>query len=459
VSSSGGGRLLALTAVLVLGACLPAAGGPPGPVVSPTGVVYEPGTPPAQTRFSQTATLYLHSARADRALELATEGIEVDPGNPIHYFLAGVASVRLEAYEDADRLFSEAVRIYPAYELDVEPEREAAWAAAFNAGADAYGSGDTEGAIEAWTGAAHIFDLRPEAHRNLAMVLQLEGRYEAAADFYQGALEGMNGRPATRILEEAEIQRRATVRREVEEEFARLLLVMDRFGEAEPFLRRQLGEDPENVQLRGDLALALSGQGRRDEAVEIYSSLLDEEGLEATQIFNLGIALFRAEDFGQAAEAFQRVTELRPNSRDAWFNYANSLFAAGAWEALAAAGDRLLELDPLNENAALITARAHLETGDEEEAFRRLDRIDDAPVYVEGLLLVPGEGETTVRGRLAGNQAEPGESVRLRFSFYGDAGEVGAEILVLPAPTPGESVPFEVGFAGDMVGYRYEVVR
>jgi len=427
-------------------------------VVSPTGIIYEVGTPPSQSRFSQTATLYLQSGRTERALELALEGVEEDPNNPIHHFLAGVASVRLGQYEEADRLFIEAVRIYPAYELDVEPEREAGWADAYNAGADAYASGDVGGALEAWKGAAAIFQLRPEAHRNLAMVLQVEGRHEEAARAYQEALDGLERRPATRVLEEAEVVRRVELRQGMEEELGRLLLMMNRHAEAEPLLRSQLERDPGDVQVQGDLALALSGQGRMEEAAEIYASLLSEEELETTQLFNLGIALFRAEDFRRAGEAFRRVTELRPNSRDAWFNYANSLFADGAWADLTHVGERLLELDPLNENAALITARALLETGDEEGALERLDRIDDAPVHVEGLLMLSGDGRTTIRGRLAGNQAEPGTRVRLRFSFFGEGEALGQETLILEAPPLGETVTFELPFEGAPVGYRYDLL-
>jgi tetratricopeptide (TPR) repeat protein len=442
----------------LLSGCLGGPQGPTGPVISPTGIVYEPGTPPTQTRFSQTATLYLSTNRPERALELALEGVEADPGNPIHHFLAGVARTRLGALEEADGHFVQAVGLYPAYELDVEPEREAAWAAAFNQGADAYGDGDPAGAAAAWRGAAAIFDLRPEAHRNLGMLLQLEGRYAEAAEIYEEALGGLERVPATRVLEEGERQAREVLREELEDELARLYLATNQHARAEPLLRAQLRRSPDDLQTLGDLGAALAGQGRREEAAEIYAVLLSQEGMEATQLFNLGIALFRTDDFPRAGEAFRRVTELRPTSRDAWFNYANALFAHQAWEELAGVGDRLLELDPLNESAALITARAHLERGDEEGALRRLDRIEEAPVHVEGLLMVPGEGETRVRGWMAGNLAEPGAPHRLRFAFYGDNGPLGAETVTVEAPAPGETVPFEVVFAGSPVGYRYELV-
>ena len=106
------------------------------------GFVYELGTPPVRTRFSQTATLFLTRGFLERALELALQGVDAEPENPIHYLLAGRAHARLAQYGEADAMFTEAQRIYPAYELDIEPERESAWIELFNEGIAAYSDGE-----------------------------------------------------------------------------------------------------------------------------------------------------------------------------------------------------------------------------------------------------------------------------------------------------------------------------
>ena len=103
-----------------------------------------------------------------RALERALLGVDSDPGNPIHDMLAGFAHVRLAQYDAADAMFTAAERIYPAYELDIAPEREAAWIELFNAGIEAPARGDLEGTIEAWEGAERMWDLLPDASLNLA---------------------------------------------------------------------------------------------------------------------------------------------------------------------------------------------------------------------------------------------------------------------------------------------------
>lgn len=442
--------------MVALAGCGTTGGAPDGPVVSPTGKVYDAGTPPAETRFSQTASLYLRSGRPERAAELAREGIEADPGNPIHHYLAGIAHLRLGRYEAADTLLGRAERIYPAYELEIEPEREAAWAEAFNEGAEAYADGDVEGAIDAWTAAATIYNLRPRAHRNLAELLTEEGRDDEAVPIYEDALEGLERRPATRPLDEVEVEERREEARRLEARLVGLLMALERYAAAEPLLRRQLDREPSNVRVQQDLAFALTRQDRRREAGDIYDALLGGDELEPDELSELAVLLFRTEDYGRAGEAFRRLTELRPNSRDVWYNYANALFAAEAWDALVSIGDRLLELDPLSENSGLIVARAHLETGDEEGGLRRLERVEASPVYLAGLAMRPRPGRTIVIGRVTGNEAEPGDSVRLRFTFYGDGRELGAESVTVEAPATGESRAFQVGFEGRATAYRYE---
>lgn len=444
-------------AAFLLGGCAPVRG-PVGPVVSPTGFVYPLGTPPVASRFSQTAALYLTQGLDTRALERALLGIDSDPENPIHYLLAGIAHRRLAQYGEADAMFTEAERIYPAYELDTVPEREAAWIVLFNAGIATYAEGDVEGTIRTWEQADMMWDLRPDASLNLANLFNNEGRWDDAIGAYQRAVAGLERRPVTRVLTQEELQAREEQRIRTEESLTQVLLFTDRFAEAEPLLRRHLERDPENIQVRGDLAAALNGLGQDTEAEAIYSGLLNETGLEARDLFNVGIALYRANDFVAAAGAFERLTQLQPNSRDAWFNYTNSLFAAESWELLAPVGDRLTEVDPLGENAGLIAARAHLELGDEQSAVEGLGRTESAPVHVEGLQLRASGPDTSLQGRVVGNAAEPGTPVHLRFTFYGAEGALGAEPLTVSAPPRGVPTRFEISVAGQATAYRYELV-
>jgi tetratricopeptide (TPR) repeat protein len=425
--------------------------------VSPTGIVYPPGTAPARSRFSQTAALLMVQGHTDRALEIALEGIAADSMNPIHYFLAGAAQLRLNQYEDAHRTFTRAESLYPAYQLQIEPQRMAAWVQAYDRGVQAYEAGDTETAMKEWRDAAVIYDLRSEAHRNLASLLARDGEYDEAITLYQQAIAGLSRLPATHVLDSTEVTAREAAKAATDESLGELLMYVNRFNEAEPVLRRQIARDSMDAQLWGDLAASLKAQGRTDEAAEIYSELLTGRSLESADLFSLGVGLFRAGDFERASEAFLRLTRLRPSSRDAWFNYVNSLLAGRDWVELANAGDRLVELDPLGKNVGLIAARAHLENGDEAGALQGIRRVDAAPVYVEGLQMQAVEETTRVQGRVVGNHAEAGSVVRLRFTFYDEENELGTQIVEVVAPALGESAPFDAIFSQRATGFKYEL--
>lgn len=452
---------LLLMAVLTMGCSSGGASAPSGPVVSPTGVVYPPGSPPVQTRFSQTATLYLRADDPDRALKQALVGIDQDPTNPIHHFLAGVAATRVGLYPEADSHLRAAEQLYPAYAMEIEPEREAAWAEAFNRGAEAYSEGRVSEARRAWEGAVVIHDLRAEAHRNLAMLLTLGGEVRAAVDLYYRALEGLASEPVTRVLTVEEELRRATERDEVKDALIELLLIAGDYADAEPLLLRRLARAPagEHPALRQNLAMALEGLGRDREAAEIYESLLGRDGLEEAQLFNLGIRLFRTGSPERAGEAFGILVRRRPYSRDLWFNYLNALFASEAWDALVAVGDEALSVDPLNETVHLILARAHLERGDEAAALAGLDAADSLPVFLDGLTLRQVSGGVRVEGRMIGNAAVPGDTVTLRFDFHGPTGPVAEREVHLSAPAAQQTQGFEVEVEGTPDAFRYRLVR
>ena len=57
-----------------------------------------------------------------------------------------------------------------------------------------------------------------------------------------------------------------------------------------------------------------------------------------------------------------------------------------------------------------------------------------------------------------GNTAEAGATLRLRFTFVGGGGELGARTVTIAAPPAGETRSFEVSFAAPAAAYHYSVV-
>lgn len=453
------GMIFTLAAGLMLGGCAAGAAGGGGPLTSPTGRVYEPGTAPTQTAEARAATLAIATGAYEEAMAEARAGIATDPTNPIHFYLAGEAAAGMEDYELADSLWAVAQEIYPAYELEVEPAREQVWADAFNLGVEAYNAGDTELALRHWRGAHLLYPYRPEAAQNLAVMLTQEGQYDEAVRIYREAIDNLELEPATRIIEEPEITERAEARAFMIENLGQLYLFTDQYAEAEEILQEQAAADPENVEIQANLATAIARQGRADEASQIYGRLLGSPNLTPTQLFNIGVSLFNAGEHGRAADAFERVTQTQSNSRDAWYNLANALYAGEMWDRLLPIAPRLAEVDPLNENAALIAARAYREAEQNSRALEALQRIETLPVFVEELQLRPAGEASSVRGRLVGNAASAGDRVQLRFTFYNDGAQVGTETLTVNAPAPEQSTQFEVEIERAANAYSYELVR
>lgn len=455
------GTTFALGAALLLGGCAAGAAGGGGPVTSPTGRVYEEGTAPSESRFTAPATLFLAQEQYQGALDEAQQGIEADPENPQHYFLAGQAHLGLGNVDEALRMFERAEEIYPAYELEVEPVREQAWAVAFNEGVNAYNASDMEAAAAAWNRANQIYDLRAESFLNLAVIHTQQAEYDQAIEAYRGGLAALEREPATRELEPEELEEREESRETILANLAQLLNFTEQYAEAEELFRQQLEINPDDVEVQSSLAVAIARQGRDAEAQEIYNRLLTDPNLSAPDLFNVGVALFQGENYEQSAEAFRRYTEMQPNSRDGWYNFANALYAQNEWEALVPVAERLVERDPLNENSALILARAHRETGQNQRALQALQANETHPVHIEDLEFRPGSQRSVVSGRVAGNQAAPGTPVQVRFTFYGEGGAtVGTETVTVNAPAEGESATMEVVYEGatPAITYSYEPV-
>jgi tetratricopeptide (TPR) repeat protein len=456
------GLVLTLAAGLVLGGCAAGAAGGGAPTASPTGKTYPPGIRPSESRFTTPAKLFIAQGQFQQALDEAQKGIAADSTNAQHYYLAGQAHAGLGDYVAADEMFDTAERIYPAYELEIEPTRESAWAESFNEGVAAYNAGNTAEATAAWEKANLIYTLRSTAYQNLAAVYTQANEYEKAVEAYRAGLAALESTPVSRVLDEEEIAERAEAKSSMRENLAEILLFTDQYAEAEQLYQEQLAEDPTNITLRGKLAAAIAAQeGRAEEAQAIYNELLGRTDLNAETLMEIGVVLFQQRDFVRAGEAFKRVTDLRPNSRDAWYNYANALYAAENWAPLVPVAEQLIELDPLNYDASLILARAYRDALQNDNALGELQRMDAAPIKLQKLETGQGAGRTTVRGEVIGNRAPAGSPIRLQFTFFGEDGaEIGTETVTINAPAPEAIATFEVVLETEVpaVGYRYELV-
>lgn len=186
-------------------------------------------------------------------------------------------------------------------------------------------------------------------------------------------------------------------------------------------LERSVAAQPNNTNLKLDLASAYMSGGFNDKAVELLRALPAAAGTRRDSLLVSALAaskgpdVARAEiermvaaspadgatlslaasvyarlgDFGKARELFTRAAAVEPKSATPLLNLARVESAAGDQKAADAAVEKALAVDPANAAAQLAHAQSAVRSGDMNEAVTRLEKIRAAnPTAVEPRLLL-----------------------------------------------------------------------
>jgi tetratricopeptide (TPR) repeat protein len=494
-----GGIILALTTAFLV-AC---AGGGAAPGAAAPG-----GERPRDDTHTRAAGVQLAQATlrgGDQALEhfqeahaSALAAIERDPNNPKAYLLAGQAAVGLGDFVQADTMFDRAQALYPRYEGEIDAEREEAWIAAYNRGAEALNAGNVQSALEYFQGADRLYQGRAEARMALGMLHSSRQDTQQAMEAYRGALEILEGPPPADLPEE-EAASWARDRQNATFGLAELLAQTGRYGEAADLLGEFL-DDPTadlgdiRTQVMTARATYVAQAGRTEEAERLYEELLRQPGLGADDYFQIGIGFFNASDYHQSAAMFARSAEMNPHSRDAHLNVVQSLYSAAMdleqepatpqrdeqlremYTRLIDSAERVREFDPLNRNLLSFVLRAYRGQADlapaaqaerlrqqTQQVFRQYESME---YEVSDLsLAIAGENRdrAEVEGSLTNVSGAQGQQVGLRFTVLDRNGQpLGSGTTQIAVPAQESSVRFSLTVPvrqGEFGGWRYELVR
>ena len=456
--------VLMLATMLSLGGCAAAATGS-GAAAAASGAGRGVAQPERsrETDLSRRAELFLVQLKPDSALLLAQQAILADSTNALYHAIAGEAHATRGDVAAAEESFRNALRLAPGSREAVETRRETAWKRLYNQGIATHRANDVDATIATWEKANAIHpDAHHESYLNLAVLYTGKGDYDRAVQAYRSALAVLD-KPASGTPTAEEMKERSEARSRIQQSLGDILLYTEKYADAEKLYRDQLASDSTNVAVRSGLAAAISAQpGREQEAAAMYDGLLSMPNLRVSDYHDIGVALFTAKSYARSAEAFARVTEAHPNSRDAWYNLANALYAAGQWTALLPVAQRLVAADPLHEDSWLILVKAQREAGQRQQALRSAEAVNAMPIKVKDLTVRVAEGRTAVRGTAIGNAAPAGSPVRLRFTFHGENGELlGAPTTAITAPARDVAASFQVVLENPapVSGYKYEVLR
>jgi tetratricopeptide (TPR) repeat protein len=480
------GLTLATALTLSLGACASGGGGGPSapqPGATSGANVLAQGESPRDDDFTEAAEDALGSIGPDMsdaealplyqtAASAAQAGIEADPTNPKAYLLAAQANLGLDDYETAARMLDEAERLRPIYELETERIRETAWIEKYQEAAPLVNAGEYEESIVVFEQANAIYKERPEVMLTLGQVYAQTGQYDEAVKNYQDAQAVINS-DRIELMDSATAASWREQGEDLPVMIAQTLVQAEQYDEAAVALEGLLAEDPENVAYLRTLGSTLVQMDQPDSAQVVFNRILEIDGLPSSDYYQVGIGLYQAAEYMQAADAFELAATASVNDRDALVMWSRSLLAAfptgegaaeppaGVLDDIVSSTDRWMVLDPNNRNAFLIKAQTANRMGDEDTAADLVGQIEGFAVSIDNLQLQrSSQGGGLVVGTLTNASATEGSTATIEVTFYDAVGGViGVEEAMVQIPAADAQAEFRVDFDTDVYvgGYSYEI--
>ena len=393
------------------------------------------------------------------ALTSAEATIDEDVTNPLGHRLAALAQLGLENYVVAREHFDHATELTPAYEFEDSEVRERAFVELYQRSTPFIQQGAYVEGAAVLENANLIYPYRPEA---LVLLVQL---YAQSAE-PDRALEKMEEAEAFFQLEHVAEVDDETVEgwRQLMAGFATLRAQIfagaGRLEEAVVAYREMAAADPDNLDVKQNLATVLMQMGENEQALTVYEDLLMRPGLSPELLYSIGIGFYQAADYGRAAVAFGRGAEASPMDRDGIELWARSLQLDSAFIDVPAVAERWAELDPASQVALTVLAQAAQANGDTEGAAEAIGRAGELTVTVGNLRLQHVGGGVQVTGSASNQTLDEGDQVTLKFTFYSVAGDpIGTVTHLVFMGAQGMSEIFQVQFAtaDNVGGYGYEL--
>lgn len=359
----------------------------------------------------------------------------------------------------ADSAFTRAQRLAPDCEIDIGSHRQNAWALLANAGIEKLRANEADSALVLFRQASTLFADLPHVFENMGVVYANQGQVDSAAHYFGRAA-------AAAEADTAYIENRnsATLNQ------AMMLQRLERHPEAIASLEKYLGWNPKDTDARKSLAFSLRAAGQTARADSLEQAMVSEfatmnfDSLSAGDLMAVGVSMFNAQKFTEAAQVFERLARQNPWSRDAVYNLANSYLALKAWDKLAETGRQLRQIEPMNEDAYRLSGQAYRELKQQDSLIRAAETMVALPVAIEVSSFNMGTSVTRLEANVTGRKATDAAGkdlaptpVTITVEFLNPAGEVlGAQDVNIPALEPGATHQIRAeARVGGVTGWRY----
>lgn len=381
--------------------------------------------------------------RYARALEKVEPTLADEEPLPRAYLLAAQAYLGLRDYAGADSMLTKLTTAQPTCADLVNEMRFNAWVPLYNRGINFIRGGDQQAALEAFLQANVIFaDAR--SLTNAGNIYQQQGDNADAMEMYARALE-VGGEP--------EMIRAASIN------MAELLRQEGRGEEALAIYSEYAAAHPDDVLGTLNYAVALMDVGDQEAAEQIFTDLLGRDDLSFRQWSQVGIGLYRAQDFEQAAVAFERAHEMSPLNKETMENLANTYYQAERYQELIPIAGELVERFPLESVNYNLLANAERELENADAALAALEQRDALEFeFLRSQLSMVSEGVYSVEGQVMNKTGATGAEVTVPVELLGDTGDVVAsDELVITLPGEGETASFMLQFEVEepVAGFQY----
>ncbi len=383
--------------------------------------------------------------RYSRALEKLEPALAETPPDPRAYLLAARSYLGLRQFEPAAGMLEKLVAAVPGCRDQAAEMRFNAWVPLYNLGIEQLKGGDEDAALATFERANLIFE-DARSLNNAASIYQRRGEDEKATALYRRALEAGGDEEMTRV---------ASIN------LAELLRAAGQPEDALAIYSDYAAKHPEDILGRLNYAIALMDAGDQGAAEEIFAQLMGRDDLSFLQWSQVGIGLYRAGNFVQAAEAFSKAHRLQPQNKETLENLANSYYQADEYAQLAPLADTLVHRYPYERVNYNLLANARTETGDEDGALHVLEKREGLSFeFLRAQLGQTGDDVYSLEGQVMNTADEGSRTVSIPVHFVNEAGDVVlTEPLELALPAKGEAAAFQLQVQSDtpIAGFRYEM--